>query len=202
MPGVGRAAAGQKGLRQTMPRPFTKTPRNSARKPLRTLTAAAPLALTALTALLLSAAPADAGVGATTIDNPRVTGNGSTLTAELSTTITDQSTDNAVAQNVADSFLGSWGADVISYALQNSPPRVSTCQATVTATDPDGATGTATTTVPTGTTTQQITLRNQTPGATWRVGDSDRFATRVVCTDTGNGAQVTTVSVDQEETAG
>jgi len=109
--------------------------------------------------------------------------------------------DDALARNMADSVAGSWIGGMIDYAIRNSPQRPTTCQATATATDPNGATGTGSATVPVGMTTTQIDIADQTPGTTWAVGDIDHLNVQVTCADGRGNSQVAKATLDQDALA-
>jgi hypothetical protein len=168
-------------------------------KSLRALTVATPLAFAAV---LASAPLASAGIGDAALGSPHVTHNGDTLGVLFSSTITDQGTDDAVAQKVTEAFLGDWANGLIESAVHNAPPSVSTCRVTVTATDPSGATGTTSAVIPTGVTTSELDIPDQAHGTKWGVGDLDDFSVQVTCTDNQRGGQVSKVIVDQNEIAG
>jgi len=119
-----------------------------------TLAASAPLALAAV----LAAAPqAGAGVGGAAVSSPHVAADG-TLTVEFTSAVSDQAADAAEARNVAASFVGEWAGQLIDEAARNNPPHAAaTCRANATATDPNGATGTASADVPTGLNDTRVT---------------------------------------------
>jgi hypothetical protein len=131
-----------------------------------------------------------------------VTHDGKTLGVLFSSTVTDQGTDNAIAQKVTEAFLGGWADGLVDSAVRNAPPSVSTCRATVTATDPNGATGSTSVVVPTGMTSSELEIPDQAHGTKWGVGDLDQFSVELTCTDSHRGAQVSKVTVDQSEIAG
>ena len=167
-------------------------------KSLRAVTAASPLALAAI----LAAAPqASAGINGATLDNPRVLDSGKTLSVMLSSDISDDTTDDAVARNVADTFAGDWAGGLIENAMRNTPRRVSTCRVTATASDPNGATGTASTAVPTGVTSKELRFPARAPGGKWGVGDVDHFAVQLACTGDQKATPVGKATIDQDETA-
>jgi hypothetical protein len=163
-------------------------------KSLLALTATTPLALAAV----LAAAPqAGAAVGGAMVDGPRVLDNGRTLSVVLDSAITDANTDSAMAQEVAGALAGEGIGDLVAYALRNGPPQTSACNATVTATDPDGARGTASAALRTGQASNEIRVPDQAAGTRWGVGDFDRFDVRIECTaPPGAGMSVTTVDQD------
>jgi hypothetical protein len=165
---------------------------------LRVLTAATPLALAAV---LAGAAQADAAIGDAGVDNPHVLNHGATLRVTLESAVSNQAADDALARNMADSVAGSWIGGMIDYAIRNSPQRPTTCQATATATDPNGATGTGSATVPVGMTTTQIDIADQTPGTTWAVGDIDHLNVQVTCADGRGNSQVAKATLDQDALA-
>jgi hypothetical protein len=163
-----------------------------------TLAASAPLALAAV----LAAAPqAGAGVGGAAVSSPHVAADG-TLTVEFTSAVSDQAADAAEARNVAASFVGEWAGQLIDEAARNNPPHAAaTCRANATATDPNGATGTASADVPTGLNDTRLVIPDQAPRTKWGVGDLDHFTVELVCTDTGTGGSVSRAVIDQDETA-
>jgi hypothetical protein len=163
-----------------------------------TLAASAPLALAAV----LAAAPqATAGVAGAALSNPRVLTDGGTLSVDFTSAVSDQAADTAEARNVAASLVGEWAGQLIDDAARNNPPRVSTCQVKATATDPDGAAGTASAAVPSGVGDTPLTIPDQAAGTKWGVGDLDHFTVELTCTDTGAGGSVSRAVIDQDETA-
>jgi len=168
-------------------------------KSLRALTAATPIAFLAV---LASAPQASAGIGDAVLGSPQVMHDGNTLGVLFSSTVTDQGTDNAIAQKVTEAFLGSWADGLVDSAVHNAPPSVSTCRVTVTATDPNGATGTTSAVVPTGMNSNELEIPDQVHGTKWGVGDLDQFSVQLTCTDNQRGGQVSKVTLDQTEIAG
>lgn len=163
-----------------------------------TLAASAPLAIAAV----LAAAPqATAGVAGAAVSNPHVVSNGSTLTVDFTSAVSDQAADAAEARNVAASFVGEWAGQLIDEAARNNPPSASTCRVKATASDPDGAAGTASAAVPSGIGDVQLAIPDQAAGTKWGVGDLDHFTMELTCTDTGMGGSVSRAVVDQDETA-
>lgn len=165
---------------------------------LRAVTAAAPLALAAV---LASAPQASAGINGVTLTNPRVLDSGKTLSVTLDSDISDAATDNAIARKVADTFAGDWAGGLIENAMRNTPPRPSTCRVTATASDSNGATGTASATLPTGVSNKELDFPARTPGAKWGVGNVDHFAIQLACTDDQNATPVGRATIDQDEIA-
>jgi hypothetical protein len=163
-------------------------------KSLLALTATTPLALAAV----LAAAPqAGAAVGNATVSGPRVLDNGRTLSVMLGNAVSDVNADDAMAQQVTAALAGNGIGDLVAYAMRNSPQRTSTCNAAVTATDPNGAGGTGSAVLRTGQASNEIRIPDQAAGTKWAVGDFDHFAVKVTCTDTsGTGMSVTTVDQD------
>lgn len=166
--------------------------------PLRVLTAATPLALAVV---LGGAAQADAAIGDAGVDSPHVLNQGATLRVTLESAVSDQAADNALARSMADSLAGNWIGGVIDYAIRNSPSRPTTCQATATATDPNGATGTGSATVPVGMANTQIDIADQTPGTRWAVGDVDHLNVQVTCDDGRGDTQVQKATLDEDALA-
>lgn len=168
---------------------------NSAAR-LRALTAAAPLALAAI---LASAPQASAGISDAALGNTHVLNHGYTLGVVISSAISDDSTDYASARNVADAFAGNWVGNLVNDAARNTPPSVTTCRVAVTATDPDGATGSASAAVPTGVANVGLNIPDQARGTKWGVGDFDHYAVRLTCS--AQGGNVNEVTLDQDEIA-
>jgi hypothetical protein len=168
-------------------------------KSLRTLTTVSALAV----AGVLAAAPlADAAIGAAGLNAPTVADQGKTLNVPV-TLVSDEasSTDTTAARNVADSLVGSWIGDLMDYAERNTPPAEPSCQVTATATDPDGATGTASASIPAGTSVSSLAIADQTNGTVWGVGDLDHFTLKFTCTDAHRNAQLSQATIDQEAVA-
>lgn len=164
---------------------------------LRTLTAAAPLAFVAI---LASAPLASAGISDAALGNTHVLNHGNTLSVMVSSATSDDSTDSATAQNVADAFIGGWASSLIANAMRNTPPSVTTCQAAVTVTDPDGATGSASGAVPVGVATIKLNVPDRAPGTKWGVGDLDHYALQLTCS--AQRGNISKVTIDQDEIAG
>lgn len=165
---------------------------------LRVLTAATPLALAAV---LAGAAQADAAISDAGVDNPQVLNHGATLRVTLESAVSDQAADDALARKMADSVAGDWIGGVIDYAIRNAPQRPTTCRASATATDPNGATGTGSATVPVGVATTQIDLPDQTPGTKWAAGDVDHLSVQVTCDDGRGDTQVEKATLDRDALA-
>lgn len=163
-----------------------------------TLAVSAPLALAAV----LAAAPqAGAGVGGAAVSSPHVVSAGGTLTVEFTSAVSDQAADTAEARNVAASLVGDWAGQLVDEAARENPPHASTCRVNATATDPNGATGTASAAVPTGIGQTQLTIPDQAAGTKWGVGDLDHFTVQLTCTDTGMGGSISRAVIDQDEVA-
>ena len=167
-------------------------------KSLRALAVATPLALAAS---LASAPLASAGINDAALNNPHVLDQGTMLGVVFNSAISDDTTDNAIARNTADTFVGNWAGALVEYALRNTPPRVSTCRVIATATDSDGATGTTSAAVPAGVTHIELDIPDQAPHTKWGIGDLDHFAVQLTCTDTQRGTQESKATIDQDETA-
>lgn len=165
-------------------------------KMVRPLALAAPLAL----GTVLAAAPqASAGISDAVLSSPHVLDNGKTLNVTFSSAITDAITDNTIARNAASAVVGNWVGDLLDYAVRNTPTRTSTCRVTTTATDPNGAKGTTSAVIPVGVTKMALNIPDQAPGTKWAVGDRDHFAVTLVCTDDQSAAQVSELTIDQDE---
>jgi hypothetical protein len=134
------------------------------------------------------------------LNTPRVLNNGSTLRVPVNVTA-DGTADAAFARNVADRLLGGWAGGLIDYAARNTPPTTRTCLVTATVTDPNGAAGTASTTVPAGTSISSLDVPNQVRGAHWGVGDLDHFAVKLTCTDDHRNTSHSEVTVDRDAAA-
>lgn len=168
-------------------------------KTLRTLTAAAPLAFAAL----LAAAPqASAAIGGAVVDNPHVVDQGRALSVSFGTAVTDAATDNAIARNVANTFLGDWAGPLMQAAMQNAPQPASTCHMTMTATDPNGARGTVSGPVQSGVVANDLSIPDQAPGTKWGAGDMDHFAVEVTCADAERGTQMSKATIEQDQIVG
>lgn len=164
---------------------------------LRTITAGASLAL----AGVLAAAPeASAAISAPGLNSPQVLDNGSTLRVPVNVTA-DGAADSTAAKKVADAFLGGWADGLIDYAIRNTPQATRTCLVTATVTDPNGAAGTASATVPAGASLSSLNVPNQVRGARWGSGDFDRFGVKVTCTDTYGNTSHSELTFDQNATA-
>ena len=167
-------------------------------KSLRAVAAATPLAIAAI----LAAAPqASAGISDAALNNPHVLDHGNTLGLTFSSAVSDQATDNAIARNIADDFIGNWAGGLLESAMRNEPPDASTCDVTVTATDPDGAKGTVSAAVPAGVTNNELAIPDQAPGAKWRAGDVDHFNVQLTCTDAQHGNRMSKAILDQDQAA-
>lgn len=159
------------------------------RRPARALAAAAPLAL----ALVLAAAPqASAGILDGSANNLEVLDH----ISALSTIINSDAdfNDNANRRNRGN------GDEPFAGAMRDAGPPAE-CEATVTATDPDGATGTATTALPTGQASTELDIPDTAPGTAWGHGDTDHLAGQIVCSDARTGAVLGMVSIDVDRTA-
>jgi hypothetical protein len=167
------------------------------RKSLGALAVATPLAVAAV----LAAAPqAGASIADATMNNPQVLDHGSMLSIMFSSTISGDATDAAAAQNVAAGLAGSGVGALVDYALQHSPQQTSTCRVTATATDPDGAGGTASADVPVGMTENEIRIPDQVHGTKWGKGDLDHFNVQLVCAQNQRG-NVSKAILDQDGVA-
>jgi len=113
----------------------------------------------------------------------------------------DAGADATAARKVADAFLGGWADGLIDFAVRNTPPVTRTCLVTATVTDPNGAAGTASATVPAGASLSSLNVPNQVRGTRWGVGDFDRFGVKVTCTDTYGNTSHSEVTVDQNATS-
>lgn len=164
---------------------------------LRTIATVAPLAVAGVLATIPQASAAVSVAG---LNTPHVLDNGATLRVPVNVA-DDGAADTTAARNVADAFLGGWAGDLIGYAARNTPPTSRTCLVTATVTDPDGARGTASATVPTGTSLTSLDVPNQVRGARWGVGDFDHIAVKFTCTDTQKNASHSEVTVDQDAAA-
>lgn len=171
----------------------------SPRTTLRTLGVAAPLAVAAL----LAAAPqAVAGVADAAVNNPQVVDQGGKLAVDFTSAVSDQTADAAEAREVAAGLVGDWAGQLVDQAERDNPPRNATCQATATATDPNGATGTASVPVPTGYADTMLQIPDQAPGTTkWGVGDLDHFTVNVTCTDMTAGGGISKAVIDEDAIA-
>lgn len=164
---------------------------------LRTIATVVPFAV----AGLLAATPqASAAVSVVGLNTPHILNNGATLRVPVNVA-NDGAADTTAARNVADAFLGGWAGDLVDYAARNTPPTTRTCLVTATVTDPDGAKGTASATVPTGTSLTSLDVPNQVHGARWGVGDFDHLAVKLACTDTQGNTSHSEVTVDQHAAA-
>jgi len=174
--------------------------------PLRTVTAAATVALFGV----LAAAPqASAAIGAAALNTPHVVDGGRSLSVPLDASA-DQAAGVAMAQKVADSLAGTWLGSLIQDATAASAAPAgsaasaaptSTCRATVAATDSNGAAGTATEILPATGSAKPLTIPDQTRGTRWGAGDVDHFTLKMTCTDTRNNSQLSDVTVDQDAIA-
>lgn len=164
---------------------------------LRILTTAAPLALAGV---LVTAPQASAAISVAGLNTPQVLDNGSTLRVPVNVTA-DGAADTTIARNLAEKFLGDWAGGLIDYAVQNTPATTRTCLVTATVTDPGGAAGTATATVPAGTSISSLNVSNQVRGTRWGVGDFDHFALKLTCTDAHGNSSRSEVTVDQDAIA-
>jgi len=167
-------------------------------KSLWTLGAAAPLAAAAV----LAAAPqASAGVGDAGVGNAHVVSNGSKLTVDFTSAVSDQAADATEARNVAASLVGEWAGQLVDEAARNdTPQQAPTCRATATATDPNGATGTASAAVNPGFSATQLEFPDQAAGTKWGAGDLDHFTVELTCTDMQLG-NISRAVIDQDAIA-
>jgi hypothetical protein len=156
-------------------------------RPLRTVLAATPIALTAV---LATAGQAGAGMVGITVLNPTVLDHGRTLRVTVGGTMS-QSEADATARTMLSTLVGPWAGDLLTHAQQAAPPQDSACRVTVTVTDPDGATGTASAVIPAGATSRQIDIRDEAGGTVWRAGDVDQFQTQQVCDGAGGSVHET-----------
>ena len=164
----------------------------------RTLTTAASLAL----ASVFAAAPsASAAIGDPTLNTPRVLDNGRTLSVPFDVSA-DEVGNTAMAQDLAASLVGGWAGQLIGYAAANAPQDPATCHATVTATDSDGAAGSASVDIPAGARTETAAIVDQARGTRWGVGDVDHFNLKFACTDVHRNSKLSEVEVDQAAIAG
>ena len=161
------------------------------------ITAATPLALAGV---LAGASPASAAISVAGLNTPQVLNNGSTLRVPVNVTA-DGAADAAIARNVADKFLGDWASGLIGYAARNTPLTTRTCLVTATVTDPDGAAGTASATVPAGMSISSLNVPDQVRGTHWGVGDFDHFTVKLTCTEGEKNTSHSEVTVDQDAIA-
>lgn len=172
-------------------------------QPLTPLRTAAAAGAAALAGLLAAAPQASAAIGPTGLgDSPRVLDGGRSLTVPLDGASADQAAGIATAQQMADSFAGSWLGGVLQYAADHSATTTPTCRVTVAATDPNGAAGTATALLPNQGTAAPLTIMNRTKGARWGAGDVDHFSTKMTCTDMRDNSQLSNVTMDQDAVVG
>jgi hypothetical protein len=167
------------------------------RKSLGALAVATPLAV----ATVLAAAPqAGAAIADAAMNNPQVLDHGNTLSIMFSSTISSDAADDAAAQNVATGLGGNVVGGLVDYALRHSPQQISTCRVTATATDPDGAGGTASADVPAGVTENEIRIPDQVHGTKWGKGDVDHFNVQLNCAQDQRG-NVSKAILDQDAAA-
>jgi hypothetical protein len=167
------------------------------RKSLGALAVATPFAVAAV----LAAAPqAGAAIADASMNNPQVLDHGDTLSVMFDSTISSDATDQAAAQTVATGLAGNWVGGLVDYALRHSPQQTSACRVTATATDPDGAGGTASAEIPAGTTENEIRIPDQVRGTKWGKDDIDHFNVQLTCAQNRQG-NVSKAILDQNGTA-
>ena len=170
-------------------------------QPLTPLRTAAAVATAALAGVLAVAPEASAAIGTAALTAPpRVMDEGRSLRVPFDAAA-DQAAGAAMAQQVADSFAGGWLGGVLQYAAADAANAGSTCRETVTATDSNGAAGTATEIVPDQGDAAPLTIANRTRGVRWGAGDIDHFTLKMTCTDARNGSQLSNVTLDQDAVA-
>lgn len=160
----------------------------SSSRSLRTMAAATPLAV----AVILAAAPqASAGLIDGSLNNLHVADKSNILGALLNSHITDLPNNNANTRNDGNR----------NNSIRAAAP-TAMCELTITATDPDGATGTASIAVPPDAAyAHEIQIPDQAPSTKWHVGDVDHLVGQLACSDTETGALVGLVVIDEDETA-
>jgi len=168
--------------------------------PLRTGAGAATATLVGVLAVFCP--QASAATGGDAVDAaPHVVDGGKSLRVPIDASA-DQVAGTMMARQVADSFAGTWLGGLLQYAADNSAAAKPTCRATVTATDSNGATGTASEVVAEQGDAAPLTIANRTHGVRWGAGDVDHFTYKMTCTDMRNGSQLSNVTVDQDAIAG
>lgn len=160
---------------------------------LRAVTTAASLALAGV---LGAASQANAAINTPVIDTPNVVDGGKTLNVPIGA-VTGEIADPAVARNMAAALVGGWVGSLVEDAAAEAPSIASTCQVTVRATDPDGATGTAAATVPADGSISSLSVPDQARGTRWGVGDLDHIDLKLTCTDTRGNTRLSEVTYDQ-----
>lgn len=164
--------------------------------PLRTAAAAA------LAGVLAVAPQASAAIGTAGLGTPpRVMDGGRNLAVPIDASA-DQVAGTETAQQMADSFAGSWLGGVLQYAADHSAATPSTCRVTVAATDSNGAAGSATEIIPDQGAAAPLAIANRTKGARWGAGDVDHFTTKMTCTNARDNSQLSNVTLDQDAIAG
>jgi hypothetical protein len=166
---------------------------------MRALTTVAALAV----AGVLAAAPlANAAIGAAGLTAPSVADHGRTLNVPV-TLVSDEAagTDTTAARSMADALVGDWVGDLMDYAQRNTPPAQPSCQVKATATDPDGATGTASASLAAGTSVSTLAIPDQANGTVWGVGDNDHFNLKFTCADAHRNTQLSQADIDQDAVA-
>lgn len=170
-------------------------------QPLTPLRTVAAVATAALAGVLAVAPEASAAIGTSALTAPpHVLDQGRTLSVPFDASA-DQAAGTAMARQVADSFAGTWLGSVLQYAATDAANTKPTCRETATATDANGATGTATEIVPDQGTAAPLAIANRTPGVRWGAGDIEHLTLKMTCTDARNNSQLSDVTLDQDAVA-
>jgi hypothetical protein len=169
-------------------------------QPLTSLRTAAAAASVALVGILAAAPQANAATDPAALTSPQVQDGGRSLVVPLDVT-GDRLAGTTAARELANSLAGTWLGDLIDYAARNSTPSSATCRAAVTATDSNGATGSAVEVIRSGAASVPLTIPDQAPGTRWGAGDIDHFTTKLTCTDDRTASKLSEITVDQDAIA-
>lgn len=144
-------------------------------------------------AVLATVQPASAGLIDGSLNNLHAADNSNILGLMLNSSISPDANNNANSRVSGRSRA---------LHLSNADTVLDRCEVTLTATDPDGASGTTTVAVaPEGRSTTEIRITDQVPGTHWHAGDVDHFAGQLVCYDARTGATVGMIAIDEDLTA-
>jgi hypothetical protein len=150
----------------------------------------APLAAITVTAAVAGIGPASAGLIDGSLNNLHLADRADILTAMLNSNVVSDANNNRNVTRMRP------------LPLVDRDTTGDRCEATLTATDPDGAAGTAAFQVAaTAEAHTELRITDQVPGTVWHRGDVDHFAGQLVCYDARTGAVIGMVAIDEDLTA-
>ncbi|GAA1980718.1 hypothetical protein [Catenulispora subtropica] len=161
----------------------------------RTFLRVAPAVALAAVTTLATVEPAHAGLIDGSLNNLHAVKNSNALGAVFSSNIAiEERNESNHHGHLAKHSLSVADAD------SNSVPR--RCEATVTVTDSDGASGTMTVVIPVDVpASTQVSIPDQAPGTAWHAGDMDHVTGHLACYDTRTGAMVAMILLNEDRKA-